>query len=118
MLSFGFEFSVQMPYSPDGISINGEIFQPLWYSDSRWSIKSSAISPVATDTSPEYVIVQAPFSMNGYFAIYGARSITLKCSGRGTADLKFEKIEGRYFFLEARYNFGEPAELAVASVVN
>lgn len=101
-----YEFSVRMPYGPNGLSINGEIFQPVWYADSRWIINSSVDSPVATATSPQFVNVQAPFEMNGYVALFGANNLTVKCTGSGIVDLRFEKVYSRYFVLEARYDFG------------
>ena len=95
-----------MPYSPNGLEINGEVLRPVWYSESRWLIKSSVVSPIATENSPKFVHVQAPFKMSGLFAVYGAETVYTKFIGFGTSDLKFENLGGRYFLLEARYNFG------------
>lgn len=101
-----YKFSVEMPYSPDGILIDDQLRSPVWYSDCDWEIQSSIVTPLVTEGSPKFIYAQAPFSMKGRMIIYGAASIAIKVRGFGTSDLKFEKIGERYYLLEARYFFG------------
>lgn len=102
-----YSFSVKMPYTPDGMRIDGNLIQPVWYSDSAWNIRSSAQTPVGDENSPQFVIVRSPFSMVGRTLVYGSASVNTRVLGFGTAELTFENIDGRYFLYEARYNFGD-----------
>lgn len=101
-----YEFSVKMPYTPDGIIINGTVSQPVWYSDCFWDIQANVQTPIASKDSSQFVNAQGPFRLNGRIYLYGAVSVSTRIIGFGIADLKFEKIEGRYYLLEATYEFG------------
>ena len=54
------------------------------------------------------ITITSPFSMTGTTRAYGAYPLALRTRGSGTATIRFEKIEGRYFFREAEYTFECP----------
>lgn len=103
-----FVYTVVMPYNPNQLSINGEPRYPVWFNESVWTIRSSAVTPEATGTSPAVITITSPFSMTGTTRAYGAYPLALRTRGSGTATIRFEKIEGRYFFREAEYTFEGP----------
>lgn len=106
-----FEFSVVMPYGPQSLKINNVPFYPVWYGDSKWTIYSTAQTPEATAASPQFVTVNTPFRMAGSSAIIGANTSYFKVKGDGNANIVFEKIRDKYYFLEANYVFTEPSLL-------
>ena len=103
-----FVYTVVMPYNPNQLRINGEPRYPVWFNESVWAIRSSAVTPEATGTSPAVITITSPFSMSGTTRAYGAYPIALRTRGSGTATIRLEKIEGRYFFREAEYTFESP----------
>ena len=103
-----FVYSVVMPYNPNQLRINGEPRYPVWFNESVWTIRSSAVTPEATGTSPAVMTITSPFSMSGTTRAYGVYPLALRTRGSGTATIRFEKIEGRYFFREAEYTFEGP----------
>ncbi|HVE58401.1 MAG TPA: hypothetical protein VNB22_16330 [Pyrinomonadaceae bacterium] len=100
-----YEYRVGMPYHGSSFTVNDELFFPVWYSACVWKIQSSALTPEATANSPQFMTVNAPFTMNGSSNFYGAYSTGFRLKGQGTSELKFEKIGGKYFLLQARYTF-------------
>lgn len=103
-----FVYTVVMPYNPNQLSINGEPRYPVWFNETNWVIRSSAVTPEATGNSPAVVTVTSPFSLTGTTRAYGAYPLALRTRGSGTATIRFEKIEGRYYFREAEYTFESP----------
>ncbi len=100
-----YEYKVGMPYHGKLLKINDESHFPVWYVGCVWKINSSTVTPEATPVSPQFLIVSAPFTMNGSSNFYGAYSTGFRIKGQGTAELKFEKIELKYYLREARYIF-------------
>ncbi len=100
-----YEYKVRMPYHASSFSVNDDLFYPVWYGECVWRIQSFAKTPAATADSPQFTIVNAPFTMNGSSNFFGAYSTGFRLSGRGTAELKFEKINTKYYVREARYIF-------------
>jgi len=103
--SGNYEYKVGMPYHGSSFTINDELFFPVWYAACVWKIQSSALTPEATADSPQFVTINAPFTMNGSSNLNGAYSTGFRIKGHGTSELKFEKTGGRYFLLQARYTF-------------
>lgn len=103
-----FVYTVVMPYNPNQLSINGEPRYPVWFNETTWTIRSSAVTPEATGSSPAVITITSPFTMSGVTRAYGAYPLALRTRGSGTATIRFEKIEGRYFFREAEYTFMAP----------
>ncbi|MBK9164711.1 MAG: hypothetical protein IPM21_12555 [Acidobacteria bacterium] len=103
-----FVYTVVMPYNPNQLSINGEPRYPVWFNETNWTIRSSAVTPEATGNSPAVITITSPFTMSGVTRGYGAYPLALRTRGSGTATIRFEKIEGRYYFREAEYTFESP----------
>ncbi|MBX3295253.1 MAG: hypothetical protein KF762_06040 [Acidobacteria bacterium] len=103
-----FVYTVVMPYNPNQLRINGEPRYPVWFNESVWTIRASAVTPEATQTSPAVIELTSPFTMSGITRAYGAYPLALRTRGSGTATIRLEKIEGRYFFREAEYTFETP----------
>jgi hypothetical protein len=101
-----YEYRVVMPYGAQRLSINNEFIAPVWYEECVWTIKSSVITPSVTDTSPQFVFIEAPFTMSGSTITFGAYTTGFKITGKGTVRIKFEKIQTKYYLLEALYIFG------------
>lgn len=102
-----YEYQLVMPHGGQRLRINDESFFPVWYAESVWKLKSSVMTPAASPDSPPFVFVEAPFSMSGSTVLYGNYRTGFKISGKGTVRIKFEKINNKYYLLEALYNFGE-----------
>ena len=104
-----YEYKVGMPYHGKLLKINDESYFPVWYVACVWKINSSIITPEATPSSPQFLTVSAPFTMNGSSNFNGAYSTGFRIRGQGTTELKFEKIELKYYLREARYTFTDKA---------
>lgn len=102
-----FEYAVVLPYGPQRISVNGQLYFPVWYGDGKWRIRTSAVTPEATPDSPQFLDVFAAFSMSGSAVTVGAFNTGLRISGVGTVRMRFEKIRGKYYVREALYAFGD-----------
>lgn len=100
-----FQYLVKIPYGPQGMRINGELFSPVWYEGCSWLIESSAQTPVVSASSPQFVYVYSQFRMSGNIDTFGAVKTVFKVNGYGTAEFKFEKIDTKYYIREARYTF-------------
>ena len=100
-----YEYRVGMPYHGGSFQINDDNFFPVWYTACVWKINSSIVTPEATPNSPQFLIVSAPFTMHGSSNFNGAYSTGFRIKGQGTTELKFEKIELKYYLREARYKF-------------
>jgi hypothetical protein len=104
-----YEYKVGMPYHGSSFMVDDEFFSPVWYVGCIWKIQSSAITPEATADSPQFRTINAPFTMNGSSNFYGAYSTGFRIKGQGTSELKFEKVGGKYYLLQARYTFTDNA---------
>jgi hypothetical protein len=102
-----YEYKVGMPYHGKLFKINDELFYPVWYVGCVWKIKSTIVTPEATAASPQFLIVSAPFTLNGSSNFYGAYTTGFRIKGQGTTELKFEKIQLKYYLREARYRFAD-----------
>ena len=100
-----YDYKVGMPYHGSAFYINNELFSPVWYAECVWRIHSSIETPIGSADSPQFIIVSAPFTMNGSSEFFGAYSTGFRISGQGTSELKFEKMGAKYYLLEARYLF-------------
>lgn len=100
-----YEYRVGMPYHGSSFRINDDLFFPVWYVACVWKINSSIATPEATPNSPQFLIVGAPFTLNGSSNFNGAYSTGFRIKGQGTSELKFEKIQLKYYLREARYTF-------------
>jgi hypothetical protein len=101
-----YEYQLVMPHGGQRLRINDESFFPVWYAESVWRMKSSVVTPTASSDSPQFVFVEAPFTMSGSTVTYGNYRTGFKSLGKGTVRIKFEKINNKYYLLEALYNFG------------
>lgn len=101
-----FEYVVQMPYSPGSVNINGENHYPVWYSDSKWSVRMSVMTPPEFPPGPEFTVVNSAFEFSGTVYFQGARGRCLRAKGSGTAQVMFQKIENKYYFRQALLTFG------------
>ncbi|MBK8809462.1 MAG: hypothetical protein IPN69_01850 [Acidobacteria bacterium] len=108
-----FDYRLVMPYAPQRLTINGELLSPVWYGDSEWKIQSDLTTPIGTVNSPPTVVLSAPFSMSGSSMLLGAYNIGFKTVGRGTLQVRFENLGGKYYMREAQYSFGDapPGEM-------
>jgi hypothetical protein len=106
-----YEYKVRMPYHGSSFKVNDEIFFPVWYSACVWKIQSSAITPEATANSPQFMTISEPFMMTGSSNFYGEYSTGFRIKGQGTSELKFEKVAGKYYLLQARYTFTDNGSL-------
>lgn len=97
-----YEYIIRMPNHGSSLAINDNIYFPVWYA-CNWVIESSAQTPIVTVGSPQFIIVNAPFQMSGSSNFSGAFSTGFRLRGRGVSELKFEKINSKYFIREARY---------------
>lgn len=104
-----FDFSLATPYGPQRLLIDGELFSPVWHADSVWKFSSDIVTPEPTPTSPQTVHLQAPFTMAGSTALYGAFKAGFRIRGGGTLDVLFERVNSKYFVREARFLFGDSA---------
>ncbi len=106
-----YEYKVGMPYHGSSFKINEDLYFPVWYVGCVWKIQSSALTPEVTANSPQFVTINAPFTMSGSSNFYGAYSTGFRVKGQGTSELKFEKIATKYYLLQARYTFTDNASL-------
>jgi len=100
-----YEYKSGMPYHGSSFKVNDVMFFPVWYVGCVWKIQSSALTPEATANSPQFMTINASFTMSGSSNFYGAYSTGFRVKGQGTSELKFEKIGRKYYLLEARYTF-------------
>jgi hypothetical protein len=100
-----YEYKVQMPYHGSSFTINDEMYFPVWYVGCIWKFQTSIQTPDAPPNAPQFKTVSAPFRMDGSSNFYGAYSTGFRVKGRGTAELKFEKIGTKYYVREATYTF-------------
>jgi hypothetical protein len=106
-----FVYHVKMPPHGLPLYINNRLFSPVWLAGCVWNIRSSAQIIVGTPESPQFMIVNAPFTMDGSTEFYGAYTSGFRIKGQGTAELKFEKQGTKYYILEARYTFTDNSVL-------
>ncbi len=104
-----FTYRVGMPPHGSALYINDELFSPVWLAGCFWKIKSTAQLIVGTPDSPQFIIVNAPFSMDGSTEFFGAYTSGFRIKGQGMAELKFQKVGTKYYIFEARYTFTERA---------
>ena len=100
-----YEYQVRMPYHASQFAVDDAVFYPVWYSGCVWKLRSNIQTPEVTTNSPQFLTVSAPFTLAGSSNFYGAYSTGFRLKGRGTAELKFEKVGTKYFVREARYIF-------------
>lgn len=102
-----YEYDLVMPYGPQSLLINNVLFAPVWFEDCSWQITGFAQTPEANANSPQFVFVNSTFTMRGRSVFFGANNSAFKTGGSGNLELKFEKINNKYYFLQARYIFSE-----------
>lgn len=100
-----YEYKSGMPYHGSSFTVNEAMYFPVWYVGCVWKIQSSALTPGVTANSPQFITVNAPFTMSGSSNFYGSYSTGFRVKGQGTSELKFEKIGTKYYLLQARYTF-------------
>lgn len=111
------EYIVQMPYSPGSVTINGETNFPVWYSDSKWSVRMSVVTPPAPASAPEFTVVNSSFEFSGTVYFQGARIRCLRARGNGSAQVMFQKIDTKYYFRQALLTFGSQSRPAAGDVL-